>query len=75
MIVQETFRVNPDSWELVRTWSDAGLMIRQVETGATYAEAVDIYPCPYTYEETDEPVDEDDEVSAQETLDILLGGE
>lgn len=75
MIVQETFRVSPDSWELVKTWSDAGFMIRQVETGAIYEEAIDIYPCPYTYEETDEPIGGDGEIDAQETLDILLGGE
>ena len=29
-------------------------MIRQVETGAIYSEAVDIVPCEFTYEETDQ---------------------
>lgn len=33
--------------------------IKQVETGAIYSEAVDIYPSKYTYEATDIPVDED----------------
>ena len=27
--------------------------IKQVETGIIYAEAVDVYPCRYTYEATD----------------------
>lgn len=29
--------------------------ILQVETGIKYIEAVDAYPCKYTYEATDEP--------------------
>ena len=33
-------------------------MIRQVETGATYLEAVDVVPCEFTYEETDQIVEE-----------------
>lgn len=36
-------------------YSDRNLKIRQVETGTIYDSADDIYPCPYTYEETDEP--------------------
>lgn len=30
--------------------------IKQVETGIIYDEAVDIMPCPFTYEVTDEPI-------------------
>ena len=33
-------------------------MIRQVETGAIYSEAVDIVPCEFTYEETDQVIEE-----------------
>lgn len=40
----------------IRHYSDAGLKILQVETGNIYEDAVDIVPCPYTYEETNEPV-------------------
>ena len=40
---------------LVRHYSDENKLILQVETGVKYAEAVDVYPCRYTYEETDEP--------------------
>jgi len=40
----------------IRHYSDAGMMIRQNETGNEYAEAVDVYPCKYTYTETDEPI-------------------
>lgn len=50
MIVQETYKEN-----LIRTYSDTGMQIRQVETDILYEEAVDILPCPYTYVETDIP--------------------
>lgn len=35
-----------------KTASDTYL-IRQIETGKVYQEAVDIIPCAYTYDETD----------------------
>lgn len=44
---------------LVKYSSNAGMHIRQVETGIIYTEAVDILPCKYTYEETDIPIKED----------------
>lgn len=40
----------------VHHYSDAGMMIRQIETGRLYEDAVDRIPCRYTYEETDEPI-------------------
>lgn len=57
----------------IRHYSDSGLMVRQVETGNLYEDAVDIMPCPYTYEETETPIP-DTEIDAQEALDILMGG-
>ena len=38
--------------------SDDNKFIRQVETGGKYASAVDVIPCKYTYEETDEEIPE-----------------
>lgn len=40
----------------VRHYSDIGMMIRQIETGILYEDAVDNVPCKYTYEETEEPI-------------------
>ena len=40
----------------VRRYSDAGMCIRQVETGIVYEDAVDTVPCRYTYVETDIPL-------------------
>lgn len=45
---------------LVRHYSDCGMKLLQVETGIVYAEAIDIVPCQYTYEETENPVEQDE---------------
>ena len=42
---------------LIKHYSDKGVMLLQVETGAKYADPIDLVPCRYTYEETDEPID------------------
>ena len=42
--------------KLIRHYSDSGMKLLQVETGVVYDEAIDIVPCRYTYEETDEIV-------------------
>jgi hypothetical protein len=56
----------------VRHYSDSNMMLRQIETGALYEDAVDIAPCPYTYEETDMPI-ESDSLEPQTALDIIMG--
>lgn len=43
--------------------SNENKMIRQIETGNIYIEAIDVSPCNFTYEETDveiEPIPEID---------------
>lgn len=72
MIIEQQIRDT-----LVRHYSDAGLMIRQVETGTLYSDAVDVSPCRYTYEETDTPVEQtaEDLQDAAQAAKILLGME
>ena len=53
MIVREFYRTRKDGVSLYRTYSDAGYMIRQTQTGDEYAEAVDVADAPYTYTETE----------------------
>lgn len=50
MITQETLELNGKQY--LHTYSDT-YMIMQIETGAVYADAMDIIPCEYTYVETD----------------------
>ena len=57
-----------------RRYSDQGVKLRQVETGTLWNDAINVPPCPYTYEETDIPCDPE-ELTAEEILGILLGGE
>ena len=58
----------------IRHYSDKQVKIRQIETEKVYDDAIDIIPCKYTYEETDEPIEVIEEPTAEEILDILLGG-
>lgn len=53
MIIQELTTHN-----LICTYSDKGMKIKQVETDILYEIAYDITPGRYTYEETDIPRDE-----------------
>jgi hypothetical protein len=42
---------------LIKHYSDNGVMLLQVETGIKYSDPIDVYPCGYTYEETDELIE------------------
>lgn len=44
---------------IVKHYSDKGVLLLQKETGAKYSEPVDVVPCAYTYEETDELIETD----------------
>lgn len=63
---------------LIKHYSDIGVMLLQVETGLKYSDPVDVVPCRYTYEETDELIEaEDTDISVIEekaaAYDILVG--
>lgn len=60
MIAREFYKTRSDGVSLYRTYSDAGYMIRQTQTGAEYAEAIDVADAPYTYEETETKIQTDD---------------
>jgi hypothetical protein len=65
MIIKEFCETRFDGVNLYRTYSDEGVYIVQNETGAEYAEAIDVEGAPYTYSETDKPI-EDIEPSGEE---------
>ena len=56
---------------LIKHWSDKGVMLLQVETGAMYSDPVDLVPCRYTYEETDELIEGEEEITDEEFMDML----
>ena len=55
-----------------RRYSDQKVKIRQIETGTVWNDAVNVIPCPFTYEETDIPCDPVD-IDPEEAMNILLG--
>ena len=80
MIQREFYTQRKDGVKLYRTYSDAGMMIRQNETGVEYAEAIDVENASYTYEETDMSIDTDEltdmRLSAVErSINIITGQE
>lgn len=73
MIVAEYVESN----SRIRHYSDAGMLIKQVETGNIYEDAVDSLPCKFTYEETNTPIPADEEPTIEEkaaAYDVLMGG-
>lgn len=48
---------------LVKHYSDTGVLLLQNETGIKYADPIDVVPCAYTYTETDEPIEVEEEKS------------
>ena len=61
MIVEEFIET-----DLVRRYSDLNVLIQQIETGDTYAEATDLRSAPIHYIETDIPIEEDSEDDSEE---------
>lgn len=58
MIVRGFYRTRKDGVNLYRTYSDKEVMILQNETGIEYEEAIDVENAPYTYSETDKPIED-----------------
>lgn len=71
MIATEQYEDRPD---LVRTYSNTGMVIEQVGTGIRYEEAIDGIDSGRTYIETDEPIEKpDEEEEYAEVGHILIG--
>ena len=51
---------------LIKHYSDAGFMLLQVETGIKYSDPIDVVPCRYTYEETEEKIDNDENITVDD---------
>ena len=58
--------------DMVRTYSNIGMKIRQDGTGIIYDEAIDPVYMNRTYTETEEPIE--DELNPEEILNIIFGG-
>lgn len=65
-IVREFYLTRKDGVNLYKTYSDADLLIVQNETGVEYDVAIDVEDAPYTYTETDKPIEGDTEEATEE---------
>lgn len=70
MIKKEFYKTRKDGVNLYKTYSDEGYRIKQIETSNVYDEAIDIEDAPYTYEETDIPIEEEN-ATEQDYLEAL----
>jgi len=76
MIVKEFFKTRNDGVKLYRTYSNEGFKIKQIETDTIYDEAIDIETSNYTYEETEELIEQEelDEIEQKaKAYDIITG--
>ena len=71
MIQREFYTQRKDGVKLYRAYSDEGMMIRQNETGVEYTEAIDVEGAPYTYTETETPI-ETPEMTDEEYLNMSV---
>lgn len=58
MIIVEILNDN-----FIKQYSNKNVKIKQLETGILYDEAIDLIPCKYSYEETEEiiPIENEEE--------------
>lgn len=60
MIIKEFYMTRGDGVNLYRTYSDANVYIRKVDTDEEYTEAIDVENAPFEYVETDKPIEVDE---------------
>ena len=60
MIIKEFYKTRKDGVNLYRPYSNEGLKIQKVGTDEVYDEAIDVEGAPYVYEETDQPIVEEE---------------
>lgn len=56
-VIKEYYTTRKDGVRLYKNYSDQNCYIKQQPTGIEYAEAIDVETAPYTYEETDKPIE------------------
>ena len=59
--------VKEETGKFIHTYSDAGMMIKQLDTGILYSDAMDLKGYAHEYEETDEPIQAEE--PAEEPMD------
>ena len=60
MVIREFYGTRKDGVNLYKHYSDQDLKIRKVGTDEVYDEAIDVEFAPYSYEETDMPIEQEE---------------
>lgn len=68
MIITKFYRIREDGVSLYHTYSSSGYYIRQIETGNIYTDAIDIENALYTYEETNDLIEKEDEINGDDII-------
>lgn len=63
MIVKEFYKQREDGVNLFRTYSSQNFMIRKVGTEEIYSEAIDVEDANFTYEETDQLIEVEEDLN------------
>lgn len=58
MIKKEFYKIRKDGVDLYKTYSDENYLIKKIGTDEIYDEAIDVETSNYTYEETNEKIEE-----------------
>lgn len=56
-LIKEFYKVRDDDVRLYKFYSDNNYYIKQHPTGIEYEDAIDVETAPYTYVETDKPIE------------------
>lgn len=69
MVVKEFYRTREDRVRLYKSYSDQNLYIRKLGTDEVYDKAIDVETAPYSYEETNTPIErvEDENLSLNDS--------
>ena len=62
MIKKEFYKTRNDGVNLYKIYSDKSVKIKQEQTGLIYDEAIDVEGAPYTYIETDEKIEINEDI-------------
>lgn len=73
MIIIEDYMTREDGVKLIKRYSNQHMMLRQIDTGVEYAEAIDVENTTHTYEETNIPIADEEFLEAQDALNMILG--
>ena len=66
MIIREFYMTRTDGVNLYKTYSDKGVYIIKQGTDEKYDEAIDVENSPYTYEETEEVIENGNKPDVEE---------